>query len=148
MNSLDGDGSWLRSHSCCGASKPLALCGRLSHFLCWHVLFYMLYDVVMSVYKCVPGVKFVIYMLYKRYVVYAMPLIRPRSDKCKYDMCIWKCVRTGKISMWYKKVDMWYSKWLSVWGRDVVAPVRVCPPVLRVLPPNKTNIFCDKMGVG
>lgn len=28
-----------------------------------------------------------------------------------------------------------------------VAPVRVCPPVLRVLPPVKMSVFADKMGV-
>ena len=48
----------------------------------------MLYEIVMSVYKCVPGVKVVIYMLYQRDSVSARPLRRPRSDKCKYDMCI------------------------------------------------------------
>lgn len=52
------------------------------------MVFYMLYEVIMSVYKCVPGVKVVIYMLYQRYMVSARPLTRPRSDKCKYDMCI------------------------------------------------------------
>ena len=88
MNSLDMDGSWLTSHSCSGASKPLALRWRLSQFLRCHVLFYMLYEIVMSVYKCVPGVKVVIYMLYQRDNVSARPLTRPRSDKCKYDMCI------------------------------------------------------------